>query len=213
MKYEPYHGDALSYAIPGVHTESMPTCPLGFAIPPQELWMGYGKTAEEHLSSGEVDISTMLQLLNDSGYGVDRLHRILDWGCGAGRMIRWLKNIATTGEVWGADISSAHIFWCKRYLSPPFNFFTTTTIPHLPFEDRYFDFIYARSVFTHVDDLAEAWLLELRRILQPDDDGLHNQPRIAVGLVHTIIVFGHQGVCAVGNTVLEMHGLLPLRIQ
>src|SRR5262249_7547168 len=40
-----------------------------------------------------------------------------------------------------------------------------TTLPHLPFEDRYFDFIYAGSVFTHLDDLADAWLAELRRIL------------------------------------------------
>ena len=47
---------------------------------------------------------------------------------------------------------------------PPFRFATTTTFPHLPFEDRYFDFIYCGSLFTHISDLADAWLLELRRI-------------------------------------------------
>jgi SAM-dependent methyltransferase len=40
-------------------------------------------------------------------------------------------------------------------------------VPHLPFDDKYFDFIYAGSVFTHIDDLATAWLCELRRILNP----------------------------------------------
>lgn len=40
-------------------------------------------------------------------------------------------------------------------------------LPHLPFEDGWFDFIYAGSVFTHIDDLADMWLLELRRITKP----------------------------------------------
>jgi ubiquinone/menaquinone biosynthesis C-methylase UbiE len=69
--------------------------------------------------------------------------------------------------MWGADIQSEHIIWCQQHLSPPFKFVTVTTAPHLPFEDRYFDLIYCGSVFTHIDDLADAWLLELKRILQP----------------------------------------------
>ena len=40
-------------------------------------------------------------------------------------------------------------------------------MPHLPFEDRHFGFVYAGSVFTHIDDLADAWFAELRRILRP----------------------------------------------
>jgi SAM-dependent methyltransferase len=46
-------------------------------------------------------------------------------------------------------------------------FCTTTTAPHLPFEDGYFDLIYAGSVFTHIADLADAWFLELKRIVRP----------------------------------------------
>lgn len=83
-------------------------------------------------------------------------------------MIRHLEPLAATCEIWGTDISSEHIQWCKRNLSPPFRFATTTKIPHLPFADGSFRFIYCGSVFTHIDDLADAWLLELRRILAPD---------------------------------------------
>jgi len=36
----------------------------------------------------------------------------------------------------------------------------------LPFEDSSFDLVYCGSVFTHVSDLADAWFLELRRILR-----------------------------------------------
>jgi SAM-dependent methyltransferase len=40
-------------------------------------------------------------------------------------------------------------------------------VPHLPFEDRSFGLIYCGSLFTHIDDLAESWFLELHRILRP----------------------------------------------
>jgi SAM-dependent methyltransferase len=39
--------------------------------------------------------------------------------------------------------------------------------PHLPFEDRSFGLVYCGSLFTHIDDLAEAWFAELHRVLRP----------------------------------------------
>jgi SAM-dependent methyltransferase len=56
--------------------------------------------------------------------------------------------------------------WCTQYLAPPFHFLVNTILPHLPFEDRYFDVVYAGSVFTHIDDLAQTWFLELRCVLR-----------------------------------------------
>lgn len=44
------------------------------------------------------------------------------FGCGAGRMIRHLTDLAATREVWGADISAEHTHWCKQNLRSPFNF-------------------------------------------------------------------------------------------
>jgi ubiquinone/menaquinone biosynthesis C-methylase UbiE len=109
----------------------------------------------------------MKHILSQSGFLIQPSHRILDFGCGAGRMIRWLGDSVEGCEVWGVDIQSEHIMWCQQHLSPPFKFATVTTAPHLPFEDRYFDLIYCGSVFSHIDDLADACLLELKRILQP----------------------------------------------
>jgi SAM-dependent methyltransferase len=70
-------------------------------------------------------------------------------------------------EIWGVDIWASAILWCKEHLSPPFHFATTTVTPHLPFEDRSFGLVFAGSVWTHLDDLAEAWALEVHRILRP----------------------------------------------
>jgi ubiquinone/menaquinone biosynthesis C-methylase UbiE len=109
----------------------------------------------------------MKRILESSGFYIKEGNRILDWGCHTGRMIRWLDDIAEQCEIWGVDVSAEHIIWCQQHLAPPFYFSTVTTAPHLPFEDGYFDLIYAGSVFTHIADLADAWFLELKRIVRP----------------------------------------------
>ena len=140
---------------------------LGLPTPPEELWMGYGPTAEVFLNSGRVDVDKMKKILDSVGFRIQAGHRVLDLGCASGRMIRWLNDFADQCEIWGVDISAEHIIWCQQYLSPPFNFAAVTTSPHLPFEDGHFDLIYCGSVFTHIADLADAWLLELKRIARP----------------------------------------------
>ena len=82
-------------------------------------------------------------------------------------MIRHLPEIAPNAEFWGVDMRAQHIRWCVENLTPAIHFATTTTVPHLPFEDRYFDLIFCGSVFTHIEDIQESWLLELGRILRP----------------------------------------------
>jgi ubiquinone/menaquinone biosynthesis C-methylase UbiE len=137
-------------------------------LPPQDLWAGYGVTAECFLNSGQIDVDNMKKILDASGFRFHAGSRMLDFGCGSGRMMRWFDDIADRSEIWGVDISARHILWCQQHLSPPFKLATVTTAPHLPFEDGYFDLIYCGSVFTHIADLADAWLLELKRIVRPE---------------------------------------------
>jgi SAM-dependent methyltransferase len=163
--YFPYRPDSSSYLLPKIRTSAGSARP----VPAKETWISekYGKSPEEYLASGERDTQQMLDILRQAGVSPESLGRILEFGCGDGRMIRFLEHLADGREIWGTDIDAARIVWCKRHLSPPFRFLTSTTLPHLPFEDRYFDFIYAGSVFTHIDDLADTWFAELRRILRP----------------------------------------------
>jgi len=141
----------------------------GFPVPPDHLrtYLGFAKTPEIFLNTGREHVDIMKSILGKSGFSLESATRILDYGCGAGRMIRWLNDYAERCEVWGVDIQAELIIWCQQHLSPPFKFATVTTGPHLPFEDRSFDLIISGSVFSHIDDLADAWLLELKRILQP----------------------------------------------
>lgn len=136
-------------------------------VPPPELWVAYGTTAESWLASGREDCETMHKLLADSGFRIEDSAAVLDLGCAAGRMTRWLPGLAPRARVWGADIWSDAIAWCQDNLAPPCHFVTTTIVPHLPFEDRSMDFVCCGSLFTHIDELADMWFLELRRILRP----------------------------------------------
>jgi len=165
--YFPYMPDAVSYVLPKLRVRGSPGHEN--PVPPKHTWISakYGTTDQEYLASGQRDVQDMLDILARAGVPLDSVGNILEFGCGDGRMIRWLEHLAGTREVWGTDIDAARIFWCKQHLGRPFHFITTTTVPHLPFEDRHFGFVFAGSVFTHIDDLADAWIAELRRILRP----------------------------------------------
>ncbi len=173
LKYRPEALGQHSFAIPKRAQPSEEGEADGLPVPPRQLWMGYGnefgaKGKEWYISKGKRDVDRMLELVTASGFTLSPGNRILEMGCAAGRMLRHLKSSAGSCETWGVDIDATSVNWCKLNLSPPFHFATTTTIPHLPFADCYFDFIYTGSVFTHIDDLTEAWLLELRRVLSPN---------------------------------------------
>jgi SAM-dependent methyltransferase len=143
------------------------TAPDAMPVPPIEFWEGYGRVPGDYLGSGRDHVAGMIKLLASDGFSMEKAQRVLDFGCSAGRMLRWLAPFEKNRELWGVDIGSGPIHWATMHLSPPLRFATTTTAPHLPFEQDSFDLIYSGSVFSHITDLADAWLLELRRILRP----------------------------------------------
>lgn len=132
-------------------------------IPPPHLQAGYGN----YLEGGRKDVDAMLQILAESGLTLSSVRKILEFGCAAGRMSRHIPALIPNSEFWGVDISVDHIRWCQENLMPPINFATTTTVPHLPFPDNYFDLVFCGSVFTHIAHLESAWMLEIGRILAP----------------------------------------------
>ncbi len=106
----------------------------------------------------------MLDILRQKNCHIEGGSRILDFGCGSARMLRWLPEMCVECEYWGCDVEAKSIIWIQNNLSKKLKVFTNVKEPCLPFEDGNFDFVYAGSVFSHIDDLADAWLLELKRI-------------------------------------------------
>jgi len=92
----------------------------------------------------------------------------LDWGCGCGRVTRWLIDDDLPGvRVCGADIDPVNIQWCANHLGSAV-FQDISLHPPTPFKDGQFSVILGMSVFTHLSEPAQfEWLQELRRISKP----------------------------------------------
>jgi len=93
--------------------------------------------------------------------------RILDFGGSTGRVFRHFYCQGQIDEVYACDCNRVNIQWCKTYFPPDIRVFLNSFYPGLPFADGYFDVITAFSVFTHIDDFEDGWLLELSRLLRP----------------------------------------------
>ena len=94
--------------------------------------------------------------------------RVLDFGCGVGRLLRQLTDEAEVAEIEGCDMHQESIAWCMENLDPPFRFFVNDASPPLPgVPDETYDLIIAISVFTHLAEDWSGWLAELQRVTRP----------------------------------------------
>ena len=92
--------------------------------------------------------------------------RILEWGCGPGRIIQHIPFIFERSEVFASDYNAQSIEWCKNHINNV-TFSTNQLSPPLSYLSGFFDLAYALSVFTHLSkELHFIWLEELHRILK-----------------------------------------------
>jgi SAM-dependent methyltransferase len=127
--------------------------------PQDTLRENYGN----YIDSGDKAAKSIQNILLD--YNLSN-PKILDWGCAAGRVIRWIPKYMQC-QLYGCDINCNYINWCQKYINHIGSFSQCTTFPHLPYADNSFDCVYGLSVFTHINQLIDMWLLELHRILKP----------------------------------------------
>ena len=93
--------------------------------------------------------------------------RVLDFGCGCGRVLRHFAP-QCPAQFYAVDIDAEAIEWCHKNFGAGIMFHRSPEWPPLPFANAQFDFLYAISVFTHLpEDMQMAWLAELSRIAKP----------------------------------------------
>ncbi len=115
--------------------------------------------------------------------GLQPSDRVLDVGCGIGRMAIALTDFLD-GQYCGFDVNRKWIEWCQANISqrhPNFSFQRLDAAnrrynpggsidareARFPYEDAWFDFVILTSVFTHLLPRdAERYLSETRRVLR-----------------------------------------------
>ncbi len=142
--------------------------PDGFPVPPAALIKDViaVRWNAVFFDSGKRIVDDMADLLARHGLSFASFTGILDFGCGSGRLIRHLDR-RTNAALFGTDYNAALIRWCQKNL-PIASFSVNQLEPPLAGATDQFDFVYARSVFTHLPEpLILAWMAEMRRVIRP----------------------------------------------
>jgi len=132
----------------------------------------------EFILIGELTVRWLLEC------GLKSDHKVLDVGCGIGRMAIPLTKYLNRGSYEGLDITKEKVNYCRRTITkkhPNFNFqhadlYNKYYNPNgkyraaeykFPYENGIFDFIFLISVFTHMlpEDM-DNYLNEISRVLK-----------------------------------------------
>jgi SAM-dependent methyltransferase len=138
-------------------------------VPPRRLRARAGAPgATEYADGGRVAAAELAVGLDAAGRSPAELCAVLDFGCGAGRVLPHFSELVPGARLVGCDVDQAAIEWARRHRPGP-RWELSSFAPPLPFEPESFDLIYSISVFSHLGaSLPGSWLRELRRVLAPD---------------------------------------------
>lgn len=142
--------------------------PDGYPFP--SLRMVYLVTGQHRLDfyyhNGALGAECIQRVLTKNRLQIQMFNRILDFGCGCGRVMRHWSTLKGP-RLYGIDYNPYPIDWCQKTFS-----FAEFSVNHMQVPLDYnvgqFDFIYAISVFTHLSVKSQHfWISELLRVLKP----------------------------------------------
>lgn len=169
--------DSKNKFISTVNTTSIDIHP-----PPLDLIKKYGWIPDKEIfiNSGRIQSNLILKETE-----VKSFHRILDIGCGIGRIALHLTKFINRGKYLGVDTIHNSVEWCNKNIStkyPSFSFLhldvqnslynpygsQNPSLVRFPFVDKSFDIVIMYSVLLHM--LPEHWtnyIKEIHRLLVP----------------------------------------------
>lgn len=122
---------------------------------------------EWFIDGGRLAADSITRAVARQGRDIRDFERILDFGCGCGRVLRQWHSLKRV-QIFGTDYQHRLVRDCHRIL-PFAHLAVNGTEPPLPFADASFDLVYSLSVFTHLDERQQMlWRDEIRRVLKPD---------------------------------------------
>jgi SAM-dependent methyltransferase len=136
-------------------------------VPPSEFMFAATSGSDERvfLETGAADQAHVAAIIRKVLPESNNL-RILDWGCGCGRIARHWESYKLT-ELYGCDVAERPVHWCMENLRFA-RFAVSGHEPPLPYPASFFDAMYGASVLTHLAFESQfRWMQEIWRVLKP----------------------------------------------
>gem|GEM_PF-325004 len=141
------------------------------------LMPGFPEEAVQTQFTGAINDDTINEAFNfftiardacsEYGAPIRRATRLLDFGCGWGRISRMFLRDISSPNIYGVDVNPVMIELCNNIM-PYGNFSSVNSGSRMEFPDNHFDLVVAYSVFSHLSERnLEFWIKEITRVLAP----------------------------------------------
>lgn len=139
----------------------------GFVLPPEFfIYETYRLNYKWYHDDGENNAAEIITTLSRHTDLFEPGTRILDWGCGPGRIVRHFPALLPNTEIYGTDYNPEYIKWCSGHLKG-INFTVNKIDPPTGYADGIFDAVIGLSIFTHLSEKSHCkWINELYRIIK-----------------------------------------------
>ncbi len=120
-----------------------------------------------HLVGGFAVARAFTHYAERHGKPFEAAERIMDFGCGTSRVLRYMVEFVDGPEFYGSEVFRESVEW-GRTAFPEVIYIHQDSSPPLQLDSSFFDIIYAFSIFSHLSEEAHClWLNELHRLLRP----------------------------------------------
>ncbi len=140
-------------------------------VPDDQIQLGFtGQTGTANLNAGFLGYRLFRDLSQQYSSTPLRKQKVLDFGCGWGRIVRFFQKDIHPDNLWGCDVMElAQDQFLSTHTDRWTNFLRNQMLPPIDFQDSSFDLIYLNSIFSHLSEEAHyMWLNEFERILKPN---------------------------------------------
>jgi SAM-dependent methyltransferase len=138
------------------------------SLPDAQTQIGFIGSADDNaLREAFLFYQLVRALSARAGQPVTRTSRVLDFGCGWGRTIRFFLRDAPAAQLYGVDVLQLAVDLCRQ-TDPWCQFSLVPPLPPSALPSERFDVIYLYSVFSHLsEETHDRWLTEFHRLLRP----------------------------------------------
>ena len=127
----------------------------------------HGHAGEVSLHEAHAFFREVKAYADYAGRPIEPHRRLLDFGCGWGRVLRLFMKDIEPANLFGTDSTSRFLGQARR-CNPALTFLPCDPVPPTVLADGTLDYVISWSVFSHLDEFyATRWVEEFHRLLKP----------------------------------------------